>query len=151
VEPEHTSSILKAPSLLEAGLCRKANPWAIQPWAALVLTLDGRDKITKVLQYASRFLGWWLAGGSHKNQSVRFTALYKSLAMSRKAFRLGRSFIELEKLRSMGLVGLMFWHLQSSLEEDDDDGTEKPKRPKTIVKRASTNIGWGRRILGGVH
>jgi hypothetical protein len=142
VAPEHTSRIPKAPSLLEAGLCRKATPWAIQPWAALVLTLDGRDKITKVLQYASRFLGWWLAGGSHKNQSVRFTTLYKSLAMSRKAFRLGRSFIELEKLRSMGLVGLIFWHLQSSLEEDDD-GAEKPKRPKTIVKRASTNIGWG--------
>jgi hypothetical protein len=134
--------IPNTPSFIKAGFQRKATPLAIKSWAALLLTLDGRDKITKVCQYVSRLLGWWLAGGPHKNQSIRFTALYKSFAMSRKAFRLGRSFIELENIRSMGLLGLIFWHIQNNL-EDNEEGSEKPKCPKTIVRRASSNIGWG--------
>lgn len=47
----------------------------------------------------------------YKLLSVRFNLLYKSFVESRKAFRMGRMFIEYDKLRSMGwgeyLVGMM--------------------------------------------
>jgi hypothetical protein len=127
----------RVPSFIEVGLERKATPFAIKSWAALALTLDGRDKITKVLQYTARFLGWWFTGGRHKNQSIRFTALYKTLANSRKAFRLGRSFIELEKLRPT--PGIIMWHLENNVK----DGGEKKQNPKVLLDRASSNIGWG--------
>jgi hypothetical protein len=143
------------PSFWQAGVTKKASPYALQSWSALALTLDGRDKITKVLQYSSRFLGWWFAAGSNNGNnghSQRFLNLYKSLSTSRKAFRLGRSFIELEKLRSMGLVGFFLWHLQSQIDGtssggDDDDGEfqgeQQQEPPKTFVRKASSNIGWG--------
>jgi hypothetical protein len=97
-------------SFIQVGFQRKATPLALKSWAALALTLDGRDKITKVLQYASRLLGWWFIGRS-KNQAMRFTTLYKQLANSRKAYRLGRSFIELEKLRPNPRI--ILWHLKN--------------------------------------
>lgn len=104
-------------------------------WIACLLTLDGRDKSTKVLQYLCRMLSWWFgtlatSGSSvvrthgwmillnrtnrialYKVLSVRFNLLYKSFVESRKAFRMGRMFIEYDKLRSMGwgdyLAGMM--------------------------------------------
>lgn len=129
------------PSFISAGLQRKATPFAINSWTALALTLDGRDKITKVFQYLSRFLGWWLAGGSHKNQSIRFIALYKSFATSRKAFRMGRSFMELEKIRKIGLLGLIFSHVRNQLEGEDGD-REEEGRPKSSGQQASSNPDW---------
>jgi hypothetical protein len=136
-EDEKGAPKKRIPSFVEVGLQRKATPLAIKSWAALALTLDGRDKITKVLQYTARFLGWWFTGGRHKNQSIRFTALYKTLANSRKAFRLGRSFIELEKLRPTPGIILR------QLENNARDGGEEEQNPKDLVRRASSNIGWG--------
>ena len=133
-----TSISISIPSFTKAGLSKKATPLALKSWAALSLTLDGRDKLTKVFQYITRLLGWWLAGsGSVKHASQRFLSLSKALSTSRKAFRLGRSFVESEKLRSMGLAGLILWHLQGG----DESGTSP--HPKTVVRRASSNIGWG--------
>ena len=133
-----TSISISIPSFTKAGLSKKATPLALKSWAALSLTLDGRDKLTKVFQYITRLLGWWLAGsGSIKNASQRFLNLSKALSTGRKAFRLGRSFVELDKLRSMGLAGLILWHLQGG----DETGTSP--HPKTLVRRASSNIGWG--------
>eukprot|EP00980_Cylindrotheca_fusiformis_P027112 scaffold18886_cov108-Cylindrotheca_fusiformis.AAC.3 len=125
------------PSFVKVGLERKASPLAIKSWASLALTLDGRDKITKVLQYVSRFLGWWFAGGRFNNQSLRFNALYKTLANSRKAYRLGRSFIELEKLRAS--PGIILWHLKNREEHSAGDD----KNSRFLLRRASSNIGWG--------
>lgn len=127
----------RIPSFIMMGVERKASPREIKSWAALALTLDGRDKITKVLQYTARFLGWWFAGGRHRTQSIRFTALYKSLANSRKAYRLGRSFIELEKLRPT--AGSILWHLENRVKHD---GVQNPNS-KFPICRASSNTGWG--------
>jgi hypothetical protein len=126
---------ISIPPCYKAGLSKKATPLALKSWAALSLTLDGRDKLTKVFQYVTRLLGWWLTGSGFKNGSQRFLNLSKALSTSRKAFRLGRSFVELDKLRSMGLPGLVLWHLQG--------GDEASPHPKTYVRRASSNIGWG--------
>eukprot|EP00581_Thalassiosira_minuscula_P007701 CAMPEP_0183709748 /NCGR_PEP_ID=MMETSP0737-20130205/5722_1 /TAXON_ID=385413 /ORGANISM="Thalassiosira miniscula, Strain CCMP1093" /LENGTH=627 /DNA_ID=CAMNT_0025937927 /DNA_START=167 /DNA_END=2050 /DNA_ORIENTATION=+ len=139
-------------TILQTGLSHKRSPLQLKNWIACVLTLDGRDKFTKVLQYTSRLLCWYLAGLAKRQTSAigggtgaavssavtagaaaassshdsflntlgtvlahhqlrqkfyealsqRFNALYKSLVTSRKAFRLGRTFIEIDKLKSMG-------------------------------------------------
>jgi Peroxisomal biogenesis factor 11 (PEX11) len=153
-EDEDAAVAPPVPSFVRTGLQHKASPWQIENWIALSLTLDGRDKITKTLQYVSRLAAWWfVAYGAKsiyaKNQSQRFTALYKALSESRKAFRLGRSITEAHKIASMGLVGLWCWHLkryidrlEGKIESEDDDGG-KSQPPKPIVRRASSNIGWG--------
>mmetsp|Transcript_11091 Transcript_11091/g.20531 ORF Transcript_11091/g.20531 Transcript_11091/m.20531 type:complete len:490 (-) Transcript_11091:584-2053(-) len=152
-----TTKVVTTSSFVTVGLQRKASVWELKNWIALSLTLDGRDKITKVLQYVSRFLGWWFLAGVggaafyRKNQSIRFTTLYKALANSRKAFRLGRSITEAHKIATMGLVGLVCWHIQQHLDRlegrsgspEGDEEEEVRKPPKTIIRRASSNIGWG--------
>ena len=85
----------------------------LRAWNHLILTLDGRDKVTKLLQYLCRLLAWWLQQ-PHQNYSSRqlsaffiaerFVAMKNSLAMSRKAFRLGRSMIEIQKIQSLGIL-----------------------------------------------
>jgi hypothetical protein len=128
-------SSMRTPTFcLTEGLNRKEPAWKADSWIALSLTLDGRDKITKVLQYSARFLAWWLAGN---RQAERFQALRVSLTTSRKAFRLGRSLIEYHKIRSVGILRTLGWHLQQTLLESD--GSEKP----VLRHRVSSNIGWG--------
>lgn len=114
---------LMLPSCVHAGLQRKAPLTEMKYWIALSLTLDGRDKITKVLQYTSRFLGWWFLSKARVSATFlghgrRFTSLYKSLGKSRKAFRLGRSINEIQKISSVGLLGLFYWHLRHQYLED---------------------------------
>jgi hypothetical protein len=144
-----------SPSFVAMGLQRKATPLTLKSWTALALTLDGRDKLTKVFQYAARLLAWWFASGNsggNQHLAIRFTALYKSLSNSRKAFRLGRSLMEIEKLRTIGLGRLIVWHVRQNLGIDDDDdedrsaqsSSKKQQRPpKPLTRRASSNIGWG--------
>jgi Peroxisomal biogenesis factor 11 (PEX11) len=136
--------ILKPPMLpivsLSYGLNRKATAWSLQSWIALSLTLDGRDKITKLVQYGARFMAWWLTSSDSAN-SQRFMELYQSVAKSRKAFRLGRSVIEIDKLQSMGLVSVALWHLRVAL--NDGDPRAVPKSRPRLTRKASSNIGWG--------
>lgn len=64
------------------------------------LTLDGRDKITKTIQYACRLISWWYTTVlSSSKAATPYTNLYKSLSNSRKAFRLGRFLVEYYKLK----------------------------------------------------
>ena len=133
---------VNVPPFWRAGLQRKTTAFSAQPWASLSLTLDGRDKITKVLQYLCRFLGWYLTGKSGP-MSKRFTSLYKSLATSRKAFRMGRSFVEVQKLRTMGLAELVLWHMKSHFDQVACDERKQESKPKLLVRHASSNIGWG--------
>ncbi|VEU44933.1 unnamed protein product [Pseudo-nitzschia multistriata] len=135
VSRQHTNSLYEAPpawslapsifpSFVQSGLEGKASFTELKYWIALSLTLDGRDKITKVLQYASRLMAWWLVSSVHSSRisrahARRFTSLYKSLGSSRKAFRLGRSINEIHKISSMGLFGLFYWHLKQQYLEDN--------------------------------
>jgi len=120
-----SSSIVKSilPSFVHTGLQRKAPFRELKYWTALSLTLDGRDKITKVLQYSSRLLAWWFLSKARTSRNFRghaerFTSFYKSLGKSRKAFRLGRSVNEMQKISSLGLLGLFCWHLKQQHLED---------------------------------
>lgn len=86
---------------LRSGLRQKDSLWNEGSWIALALTLDGRDKITKVFQYSARFLAWWFTGRSR--HAERFASLKDNLTNSRKAYRLGRTFIEFYKIRSLDI------------------------------------------------
>ena len=103
-------------SALQVGLQRKASPFLVGSWTALSLTLDGRDKITKFLQYLSRLLAYYYslprnANGGVSPAAASWQALYTNLSFSRKAIRLGRSVVELEKLRNLGLWTALSLHL----------------------------------------
>jgi Peroxisomal biogenesis factor 11 (PEX11) len=118
-----------SPSFVQLGVQTKATPFALKSWTSLALTLDGRDKITKLFQYICRLLSWWYASRGSKQLAHKFLSLSSSLSNSRKAFRLGRSLIEIEKLRSMGLGQLILRHLQKSLGYDverDGEGKTSP-------------------------
>ena len=150
-QAELAFSPVSPPSLVSVGLGRKASPLALKSWTSLALTLDGRDKITKVFQYSTRLLAWWFASASGSKQlSLRFAALSKSLSTSRKAFRLGRSLIEMEKLYSMGLGRLLLWHLLNTMGINSDGGGKEDSKSttqigteRTYARRASSNLGWG--------
>lgn len=80
---------------------QKASIKKLSSWISMSLTLDGRDKITKVIQYSCRFLTWWYTNVSKQIRTANsYKSLYKSLVESRKAFRLGRTITEMNKLRS---------------------------------------------------
>jgi hypothetical protein len=106
---EGSQSLLEMPkptpfglySCTRSALDVKRSAYRIDSWFAVALTLDGRDKITKFLQYAARLVAWYFTG---TRQQARFAALKSSLANSRKAFRLGRSLIEVHRLRLMGVL-----------------------------------------------
>lgn len=138
-------------SCIRSSLATKANPREIKSWIGLSLTLDGRDKITKVLQYSSRLLGFYyesisasitkaavssanLDGESSTNavgklglallyraRSKRFRKLQKALTSSRKAYRLGRTITEIDKFRSMGVVHWLAWHFRQNIFERDEE------------------------------
>ena len=133
-EPEVVKRTIPVVSL-RAGLSDKASAADVRSWIALSLTLDGRDKITKVLQYSARLLAWYYG-------SQRFANLKVSLTNSRKAYRIGRTLIELQKLRSMGLLESLGWHLHRIAEGKDSTPAPPSGRP-TLLRRVSTNIGWG--------
>jgi hypothetical protein len=154
-----STTTVPMPSFVVTGLNRKSSLWQVKNWIALSLTLDGRDKITKTLQYVSRLLAWWfLVMGTSKNnsastmtkrfhqhQAMRFTSLYQALSSSRKAFRLGRSITEAHKIASVGLIGLWCWHLKrhiDRMEGKDSDQIDKVSLPsKTSSHGESSNVG----------
>jgi hypothetical protein len=129
---------------LQEGLRQKASACELQSWVSMALTLDGRDKLTKFVQYVARLLAWWLAG---TNQAERFNSLKASLVMSRKAFRLGRTLIEYQKLRSAGIIERIGWNLKHNFPENEGGGdNDKPpvySARRAFFPRASSNIGWG--------
>lgn len=98
---------------------RKASPFVLKSWIALALTLDGRDKITKLLQYTCRLMAHFYESSLLLLTAVdpalslsrikSFRNLQSSLANSRKAYRLGRTIIEMDKLKSIGLGHWILW------------------------------------------
>jgi Peroxisomal biogenesis factor 11 (PEX11) len=101
-------------------------------WMKLAQVLEGRDNITKLLQYLSRFGAWYYQSLVLHGQrdysilAVRLTNLKASLSHARKAFRLGRTFMELEKLYQLGLwdrlVKNMLWS-EGKLSNENNDET----------------------------
>mmetsp|Transcript_18593 Transcript_18593/g.26167 ORF Transcript_18593/g.26167 Transcript_18593/m.26167 type:complete len:591 (+) Transcript_18593:192-1964(+) len=113
----------------KVALRRKENPINTpKAVAQMSLTLDGRDKITKILQYSSRLIAWYYESllrtktlepgmeGKMDHEfwhamAQKFRNLQKGLTQGRKSYRLGRTFVELEKFFSMGYYALFRWYL----------------------------------------
>ena len=146
---------------LRAGMSRKASPSYLKSWIALSLTLDGRDKVTKILQYGSRLLAWYYEtlamsiGGSllgndatatqllAKAQKLR--GLQAKLTESRKAYRLGRSLVEMDKIRGMGWGKFLAYHLRHLVVSSDGDGSVETVMTPHIEPsdRRASNVDWG--------
>ena len=54
-----SSAIDQLRAYFQASLSNKASPYQSRPWVQLSQTLEGRDKITKVVQYFARFLAFY--------------------------------------------------------------------------------------------
>eukprot|EP00557_Chaetoceros_sp_GSL56_P008123 CAMPEP_0176496090 /NCGR_PEP_ID=MMETSP0200_2-20121128/11013_1 /TAXON_ID=947934 /ORGANISM="Chaetoceros sp., Strain GSL56" /LENGTH=462 /DNA_ID=CAMNT_0017894029 /DNA_START=48 /DNA_END=1436 /DNA_ORIENTATION=+ len=164
----------------------KASPLVLKSWIALALTLDGRDKITKLTQYICRLVAHYyesLLAASRNNgtictissnissrsdsasssstsnimeyysaQSQSFRNLQNSLANARKAYRLGRTLIELDKLQSIGLGRWIQWHwrmnivnriinIATSVPPQNIQNDEKTPPRMHLPRKMSSNIG----------
>jgi len=131
---------------LRSGMSRKASIDALKPWVALSLSLDGRDKITKIMQYLSRLLAWRCEGlaaavaasaaalsspsalSNHEwlVLATKFRSAQAKLTESRKAYRLGRSLVELHRLRN--LMGKALLPL-GTMPDLDNVGRRLPSAP----------------------
>nr|CCA19221.1 conserved hypothetical protein [Albugo laibachii Nc14] len=70
-------------------------------WNAIISvasTLEGRDKLTKLLQYGSRALSWYCFASHTNKMGMGFSNLYKATQQARKVFRLGKSALLYAKL-----------------------------------------------------
>eukprot|EP00978_Attheya_sp_CCMP212_P043649 scaffold288545_cov54-Attheya_sp.AAC.3 len=126
-----------------SGIAHKASAKKLSSWISMSLTLDGRDKITKFMQYACRLLAWFYNGSNSNNLflAIRFRALYKALSESRKAFRLGRTITECTKIAEMNWGQFLLNSLVPSHVEDTDATPTYTPRPK-LPRRVSSNIGF---------
>ena len=106
----------------------KESPLKLSSWVALSLTLDGRDKITKVIQYSSRLLGWYY-------NSKRWRILQTKLTEARKSYRLGRTLIEIHRLKK--------YMQNQTLKLDNISQPKKTERNLSLIQGTSaitTNI-----------
>ena len=64
----------------------------------IAFCLEGRDKITKILQYGSRLTAWYyLHQDPNHSVGLQCHHLFKASQQARKAFRLGKSINEYKK------------------------------------------------------
>eukprot|EP00920_Eleutheroschizon_duboscqi_P026175 GHVT01064706.1.p1 GENE.GHVT01064706.1~~GHVT01064706.1.p1 ORF type:complete len:239 (+),score=8.63 GHVT01064706.1:1013-1729(+) len=69
-------------------------------FCTLLVLSEGRDKLTKCVQYACRGLAWAISASS-PIKSKRLTALSKTASDSRKVFRMGRFLDEYVRIRTI--------------------------------------------------
>jgi len=118
------------PPLFPTVAASVASPINLTPWVGMACTLDGRDKITKVAAYSSRFLAFWYAA-SDPAAASKFGDLKAHLTMSRKAFRIGKFLNEIEKIRK-----LMARPTFDPLEGDEKDERVKPANALRTYQKA---------------
>jgi hypothetical protein len=114
---------------LSPGLRSKASPYTLQSWAAVSTVLDGRDNVTKIFQYASRLMVFCCSQAGLTTEASRFNALSANLSLSRKAFRLGRSLTEIDKLRKMSAFSLLMWHIRHANKDVSSHRGPESKSP----------------------
>jgi len=67
------------------------NPDFVNKLIKYLDTHNGRDKICRLLQYGSKFLGWWMLFHNRTDLVKKFASLETSSSMARKVFRLAKS------------------------------------------------------------
>lgn len=77
-------------------------PLSLDAFIALAFSLEGRDKLLKLLQYGSRGLAYYILSADPKSDvGQRLHALFKLMQQSRKGFKLGKSITNYKKLQSL--------------------------------------------------
>ncbi|KAF1786684.1 Peroxisomal biogenesis factor 11 [Phytophthora cactorum] len=77
-------------------------PLSLDAFIKLAFCMEGRDKLSKMLQYGSRALAFYVLSADPKSDvGQRLHALYKVMQQSRKAFRLGKSVTYYKKLQTL--------------------------------------------------
>ncbi|KAG7384924.1 Peroxisomal membrane protein PMP27 [Phytophthora boehmeriae] len=77
-------------------------PISLDAFIKLAFCLEGRDKLSKMLQYGSRALAFYILSADPKSDvGQRLHALFKVMQQSRKAFRLGKSVTYVKKLQTL--------------------------------------------------
>eukprot|EP00520_Triparma_pacifica_P004078 CAMPEP_0118650448 /NCGR_PEP_ID=MMETSP0785-20121206/10255_1 /TAXON_ID=91992 /ORGANISM="Bolidomonas pacifica, Strain CCMP 1866" /LENGTH=280 /DNA_ID=CAMNT_0006542829 /DNA_START=170 /DNA_END=1008 /DNA_ORIENTATION=- len=78
-----------------------ASPVTLASWVKLTSSLDGRDKVTKIIAYLSRLLSWYyLSVLNLPSTASKFQSLKNTIQMSRKSFRFGKTLNEVHKIRN---------------------------------------------------
>eukprot|EP00611_Tribonema_gayanum_P009048 TRINITY_DN18764_c0_g1_i1.p1 TRINITY_DN18764_c0_g1~~TRINITY_DN18764_c0_g1_i1.p1 ORF type:complete len:346 (-),score=121.79 TRINITY_DN18764_c0_g1_i1:259-1200(-) len=85
---EHRSPAVLCAVPVKDGLATKA-PISLEAYVQTTGKLDGRDKVTKIMQYGARFLSWYFTSVTpNKALQERAHLLYRTTQVSRKAFRM---------------------------------------------------------------
>lgn len=90
--------------------------YSISSIMSMIHTLDGRDKISKLLQYMSRFIAYYYVLNNQVDNAKRFNDMKSSISNSRKVYRLGRSLQEIYKIYTMNIYKVLIQQRQSNKE-----------------------------------
>jgi len=76
---------------------QKATTLALGSWTTMVSTVEGRDKMMKVIQFSSRFMAWHCAARDPA-AARRWTGLFKSSQEGRKSIRVLKALNKVDQL-----------------------------------------------------
>ncbi|CAM9923660.1 unnamed protein product [Phaeothamnion confervicola] len=92
-------SLAHVMQLVSAGVDSKAS-LSLGSYLSMSTKLEGRDKLTKIMQYGARFFVWYFSRHDPKSPlAARAFKLYKTTQLSRKAFRMLKVLEEVLKLQ----------------------------------------------------
>jgi len=83
------------------------NAVTLDKFITYIATVNGKDKIAKIIQYGARFIAWYLSSyTADKDSSAKFLNLFKAGANARRLFRLGNELALVQKLQTLQLKKL---------------------------------------------
>lgn len=104
------------------------SPLTLASWVKLSSSLDGRDKITKIIAYLSRLLAWYYKSVLLlPDAAAKFTALKNTVQMARKPFRMGKVVNEVHKIRNCLARPTL-----SEVERVGDETKESPQQANAL-------------------
>jgi len=99
---EHKKTTEDAPSAAPSAPPKKPSTDTYTKFCKYIDTIKGRDKLSKIVQYGSRSIKYYLLTADPKSEwGHRFDGLYSTTATGRKLFRMGKSLNEIETLRNL--------------------------------------------------
>ena len=69
-----------------------------QIFSELTSTYEGRDKLTKMMQYSSKLMSWYYREGDYL-QSLKYLDVYDKFRESRSVFRLSKFLFEIKRIK----------------------------------------------------
>ena len=69
-----------------------------QIFSELTSTYEGRDKLTKMMQYSSKLMSWYYREGDYL-QSLKYLDVYDKFREARSVFRLSKFLFEIKRIK----------------------------------------------------